>query len=445
MRQGDRPFSPPGSLLNSRGDELIFIKFSEFTLSNGLHVILSPDKNAPVVAVDIWYHVGSKDEEPSRTGFAHLFEHMMFQGSANVKKAEHMRYVEEAGGVFNGSTSWDRTNYFETLPANRLELALWLESDRMSSLDISRRNLDNQREVVKEERRFRVDNKPYGTAWEKIFSMAYREHPYRWPVVGYLEHLDAATVNDVSSFFRSYYVPNNAVLAITGDFNPPEASGMVKKYFGDISSGARPDRDPVIEKPLRGQVREVVYDDVALPAVYMAFRVPPVASSDSDALNLAAGILSRGKSSRLYTRLVYEKRIAQSVTAFQLDMEAPGLFVVNAVVSPRNEPSDVEREIRNEIRKLAESGPHAKELEKIRNRFSSEWVRQLSRTLGRADNLAHFRTFYGDTGMINRYLDRLLKVSRKQIRDVASEYLDTLDSAVVYYLPCGNRRLKGRI
>ena len=182
-----------------------------------------------MIAVDVWYHVGSKNEEPSRTGFAHLFEHMMFQGSANVKKAEHMKYVEEAGGVFNGSTSHDRTNYYEALPSNRLELALWLESDRMSSLDISRRNLDNQRDVVKEERRFRVDNKPYGSAWEKIFALAYREHPYKWPVVGYLEHLDAATVNEARSFFRKYYLPNNAVLAISGAFIPSEAMKLVEK------------------------------------------------------------------------------------------------------------------------------------------------------------------------------------------------------------------------
>ncbi len=442
MRRGGDPFPPSNLFLNPRGDKLISIKFSEFTLSNGLHVILSPDRNATVIAVDIWYHVGSKNEDPSRTGFAHLFEHMMFQGSANVKKAEHMRYVEEAGGVFNGSTSWDRTNYFETLPANRLELALWLEADRMSSLDVSRSNLNNQREVVKEERRFRVDNRPYGTAWENIFSMAYREHPYRWPVVGYLEHLDAATVDEVRTFFRSYYVPANAVLAVSGDFSPSEASMLVNKYFGDIPSGVRPVRDRVIEKPLRGQVREVIHDDVALPAIYMAFRVPPMTSRDSDALNLAAGLLSRGKSSRLYRRLVYETRIAQSVTAFQLDMEDPGLFVVSAVVSPRNKPYDVEREIRDELRKLAESAPRANELEKIRNQFASEWVRQLTRTLGRADNLAHFRTFYGDTGFINRYLEGLLRVSGRQVRAVASEYLNTENSAVLYYLPREKRTRK---
>ena len=403
---------------------------------------MSPDRSAPVIAVDVWYHVGSKNEEPSRTGFAHLFEHMMFQGSANVKKAEHMKYVEEAGGVFNGSTSHDRTNYYEALPSNRLELALWLESDRMSSLDISRRNLDNQRDVVKEERRFRVDNKPYGSAWEKIFALAYREHPYKWPVVGYLEHLDAATVNEARSFFRKYYLPNNAVLAISGDFIPSEAMKLVEKYFGDIPPGVVGRSDRVAEEPLSSQAREVVYDNVALPAIYMAFRAPPMISDDSNALNLAAEILSKGKSSRLYRKLVYEKRIAQSVGAFQLDLEDPGLFVVNAVVSAGNKLEDMEREIRNEIRLLAERGPRESELEKTRNQFSSDWVRQLTKALGRADNLAQFHTLYGNAGMINRYLDRLLHVSGRQVRDVTREYLDTDNSAVVYYYPRENRARK---
>ncbi|MCL5021144.1 MAG: insulinase family protein [Bacteroidetes bacterium] len=414
---------------------MISIKFSEYSLPNGLHVIMSPDKSAPVVAVDVWYHVGSKNEEPTRTGFAHLFEHMMFQGSAHVGKAGHMRYIEQAGGVFNGSTTWDRTNYFETLPSNRLELALWLESDRMMSLDISRENLDNQREVVKEERRYRVDNKPYGTAWEKVFSLAYRNHPYHWPVVGYLRHLNAASVDDVRAFFRKYYAPNNAVLAITGDFLPSAARPLVEKYFGEIEPGPVVNADPAAEPPLNEEIREVVHDNVSLPAVYMAFRTPSMTSPDSEALNLAASILSQGNSSRLYRNLVYDKKIAQSVDAFQVDMEDPGIFVVNAVVSPGHKPEEVEDEIRKELRKLAVRSPRERELEKVKNQFSSEWIRQLSRSLGRADNLAHFHTFFGDAGMLNGYLDNFLAVSTGRIRDVAKTYLDTEKSVVVCYLP----------
>ncbi len=283
---------------------MISIDFLERDLPNGLHLILNPGGVVPVVAVDIWYHVGSKNEEPSRTGFAHLFEHMMFQGSGNVRKAEHMRYIEHAGGTFNGSTTWDRTNYYETLPSNQLELALWLESDRMMNLDISRRNLNNQREVVKEERRFRVENKPYGTAWEKMFNMAYREHPYRWPVIGSMNHLNAATVGEVRSFFKKYYTPNNAVLSISGDFDPPRAQRLVDRYFRDIPAGPDIVMDRVSESPLAGEVRDVLFENVSLSAVYMAFRVPSMLSADSSALNLAGALLSQGKSSRLYRKLV---------------------------------------------------------------------------------------------------------------------------------------------
>lgn len=419
---------------------MISLQFSEYNLPNGLHVILCPDKSAPVVAVDVWYHVGSKNEEPTRTGFAHLFEHMMFQGSANVGKAEHMRFIEQAGGKFNGSTTWDRTNYFETLPSNRLELALWLESDRMLSLDISRTNLDNQRKVVKEERRYRVDNKPYGTSWEKIFSMAYRSHPYHWPVVGYMEHLDAASVRDVRSFFGKYYAPNNAVLVVAGEFDVAEARRLVEKYFGEIRAAAVGGADPVADPPLMGAVRDVVHDNVLLPAVFMAFRVPSMTSDDSDALNIAGGILSDGKSSRLYRKLVYEKRIAQSVDAFQLDMEDPGLFLISALVSPGCSPEAVEEEIRKHLHALATRSPHARELAKAKNQFAAGWTRQLSRALGRADNLAHFHTFYGNAGMLNGYLNKLNAVSGSGVREVAEKYLDTENSAVVYYMP----REKGR-
>ncbi len=414
---------------------LISMKFSEFDLDNGLHVIMSPDRNAPVAAVDLWYHVGSKNEERGRTGFAHLFEHMMFQGSAHVGKAEHMKYVEMAGGIFNGSTTWDRTNYFETVPSNQLDLALWLESDRMMSLEINLHNLNNQRAVVKEERRFRVDNRPYGTAWEKIFSLAFKMHPYHWPVVGYPEHLDAASVDDARLFFQKYYAPNNAVLSIAGGFQPSVARRLVEKYFGEIRSGPGIQLQAIADPPLQGRIREIVYDNVALPAVYLAFRVPALTSQDSPALNLAADILSRGKSSRLYRRLVYDKRIAQSVEAVQPDLEDAGVFMVNAVVSPGRMAEEVETEIRKELRRLADRFPEKSELEKVRNQAISGWVKELSRALGRADNLAHFHTFYGNTGMINTHLQRLLGVSQSEISEVAKKYLDTEDSVVVYYLP----------
>ncbi len=429
-----RPFGLT-SFTNSAEKKLVDIKFIEYDLPNGLHVILSPDKSAPVVAVDVWYHVGSKNEEPNRTGFAHLFEHMMFQGSAHVGKAEHMKYLEQAGGTFNGSTTWDRTNYFETLPSNRLELALWLESDRMLSLDISQENLDNQREVVKEERRWRVDNRPYGTAWEKIFSLSYKIHPYHWPVVGYMQDLNAASVEDVRSFFRKYYAPNNAVLAIAGDFIVDNAKQLVEKYFADIPRGPEIKRPGIVEPPLAGQVRDTVYDDVALPAVYMVFRIPSMTSGDAEPLNLAASILSQGESSRLYQSLVYKKKIAQSVDAFSVDMEDPGVFVINAVVSPGHEPEEVENEIMAQLNNLAREVPGDKELEKVKNQVSSQWVGQLSKALGRVDNLAQFYTLYGNTGEANNYLDKFLSVTKEQVREVTGKYLTPQNSVVVCYLP----------
>lgn len=428
-------FSPLSSFRVLPETDLGSIKFNEYDLPNGLHVILSPYKNAPVVAVDVWYHVGSKDEEFNRTGFAHLFEHMMFQGSAHVAKAEHMKYIEQAGGAFNGSTTWDRTNYFETVPSNQLELALWLESDRMMTLDISQENLDNQREVVKEERRFRIDNRPYGSAWEKIFSLAYKTHPYHWPVVGYMQHLNSATVGDVRSFFKKYYSPNNAVLAIAGDFVTNDVKQLVKKYFAGIPRGAEIVRPDIVEPPLSGQVRDIVYDNVALSAVYMVYRVPPVASNESEPLSLTAKLLSQGDSSRLYNDLVYQKRIAQSVGALLVDMEDPGVFIVNAVVSPGHKPEEVEERIAAQLSHLASLPPDDRELEKVKNQTSSQWVGRLSRAIGRADNLARFHTFYGSTGEIYNYSDKFSSVTKEKIRDVVEEYLRPQDSVVVYYLP----------
>lgn len=419
---------------------MVEIRFLEYDLQNGLHVIMSPNDSPPVVAVDMWYHVGSKDENPNRTGFAHLFEHMMFQGSAHVAKAEHMKYVEQAGGASNASTTWDRTSYFEVLPSHQLELALWLESDRMMSLDISQEKLDNQRDVVKEERRWRVDNRPYGTAWEKIFKLAYRIHPYRWPVVGYMEHLDAASVEDFRSFFRSYYSPNNAVLAISGDFDTGRTRNKVEKYFADIPCGQEIIRHREEEPPLSGRIRETVYDNVSLPAVYMAFRIPPVTSDDYEALSLAACILTDGKSSRLYANAVYRKYMAQSVDAFSVDMEDPGIFVVSAVVSSRHKPEDVESEIESQLGELSRRPPHERELLKAKNQTISRWVKRLGRAMRRADSLARFYTVFGSTEGINHYSERILSITGEQVSAVTRRYLSPSNCVVVNYLPASESR-----
>jgi zinc protease len=412
------------------------INFIEYDLPNGLHVILHEDHSTPIVAVDIWYHVGSKNEDPERTGFAHLFEHMMFQGSANVKKAEHMAYIQKAGGTFNGSTNWDRTNYFQVVPSNQLELVLWLESDRMMSLNVTQENLDNQREVVKEERRWRVDNRPYGTQWEETFKRLFKVHPYRWPVIGYMEHLNAAKLEEVKKFFDTYYVPNNAVLVIAGDIDVEKTKNLVQKYFGDIPRGKYEIKRPnVVEPPLTQQVRDTIYDNVRLPAVFIAFRIPKDGERDFYALDLLANVLGSGRSSRLYQKLVYEKRIAQNVNVYAIGMEDAGVFKIDAYCSIGRKPEEVEREIWNEIEKIHQELITEKELQKVKNQTESQTLSNYQTVLSKADQLAHYYVIHGNTNEINHELDKILSITREEIRDSAVKYLRPENSVVLYYLP----------
>jgi zinc protease len=412
------------------------INFIEYDLPNGLHVILHEDHSTPIVAVDIWYHVGSKNEDPERTGFAHLFEHMMFQGSANVKKAEHMAYIQKAGGTFNGSTNWDRTNYFQVVPSNQIELVLWLESDRMMSLNVNQENLDNQREVVKEERRWRVDNRPYGTQWEETFKRLFKVHPYRWPVIGYMEHLNAAKLEEVKKFFDTYYVPNNAVLVIAGDIDVEKTKNLVQKYFGDIPRGKYEIKRPnVVEPPLTQQVRDMIYDNVRLPAVFIAFRIPKDGERDFYALDLLANVLGSGRSSRLYQKLVYEKRIAQNVNVYAIGMEDAGVFKIDAYCSIGHKPEEVEREIWNEIEKIHQELITEKELQKVKNQTESQTLSNYQTVLSKADQLAHYYVIHGNTNEINHELDKILSITREEIRDSAVKYLRPENSVVLYYLP----------
>ncbi len=419
------------------------INFIEYDLPNGLHVILHEDHSAPIVAVDIWYHVGSKNEDPNRTGFAHLFEHMMFQGSANVKKAEHMAYIQKAGGTFNGSTNWDRTNYFQVVPSNQLELVLWLESDRMMSLNVNQENLDNQREVVKEERRWRVDNRPYGTQWEETFKRLFKVHPYRWPVIGYMEHLNAATLDEVKRFFDTYYVPNNAVLVIAGDIDVEKTKKLVEKYFGDIPRGKYEIKRPnVVEPPMTQQIRDTVYDNIRLPAVFITFRIPKDGEREFYALDLLSNILGSGRSSRLYKKLVYEKRIAQNVNVYAIGMEDAGIFKIDAYCSIGHTPEEVEREIWSELEKLYEELVDEKELQKVKNQKESETIRSYQTVLNKADQLAYYYVIHKNTNKINEELSEILSITRDELREAASKYLVPQNSVVLYYLPKEQRASK---
>jgi zinc protease len=417
------------------------IPIEQHSLENGLRVILSEDHRQPVVSVNLWYNVGSRNERTGRTGFAHLFEHMMFQGSQNVPDTEHIAHIERAGGSMNGSTWLDRTNYFQTLPANRLELALWLESDRMGFLlpALTQEKLDNQRSVVKNERRWRVDNQPYGDWDERIQALVYpTDHPYHHSVIGSMEDLDAATLDDVEAFFRTYYAPNNAVLTICGDFERAEALALVQRYFGEIPRG--PEVPPLPGSPavaprLERPVRETVTAEVALPRVYLAFRIPPYGSEEFFAADVAATVLATGKSSRLYRSLVRERRLAQSVVAFAFPIvTGAAMLVIWATANPEVEVTDLEAAIWVELEALA-SHPKGDEIARALTGIESRQLISLQRVGERADQLSMFATLFGEPERINTELEEYRAVTTERVGRFALEHLGRDAGAVLTYLP----------
>ncbi|CUS98566.1 Predicted Zn-dependent peptidase [Candidatus Kryptobacter tengchongensis] len=413
------------------------IDFVEFTLENGLHVILHEDHSTPIVAVNVCYHVGSKNEKPDKTGFAHLFEHLMFDGSKNVKRGEFDKYISQAGGYDNAYTTEDKTNYYEVLPSNYLELALWLESDRMLEFSIQEISLITQREVVKEERRWRYENRPYGSAWIKISEKSFKKHPYRWPVIGYQEHLDKASMDDVKEFYETFYVPNNAVLVIAGDIDIEKTKKLVEKYFADIPKG--PDNIPhpsPEDEPLENEIHEVVEDiNAPLPAVFMSYRIPEEGNPDSYALALLSNILSVGESSRLYQRLVYRDKIANEVETYSDSREHPGLFLIYAIANPGFSSDTLEKVIDEEIDKIKNYGVEEKELEKAKNKIESALVSARQTVQGKADLLAHYYTFYKNPALVNREIDKYRSVTVEDIKRVAQVYLDSKRRVILHYLP----------
>lgn len=411
------------------------IEFSEFDLENGLHCIVHENHRAPIVALDLWYHVGSKNEEPHRTGFAHLFEHLMFQGSANVGKAEHFNYIQKAGGTLNGSTSQDRTNYFETLPAHQLELGFWLESDRMMSLNVNQENFENQRQVVMEERRQRYDNQPYGTAFEELHRRAFIHHPYRWVPIGSMAHLEEATAADAQAFFKKFYTPNNAVLVVAGDTTVDRVKALAAKYFGDIPAGESFDRPTSDDAPLSAEVREVIYDTVQLPALFAAYRIPAATTDDGEVFNAIGRLLTGGRSSRLYKRLVYEENLAQSVSASPSGTEHPGLFYVRAIAMQGVPLEKIDAAITEEFRKLAAGDLTEAELQKAKNSNEVSLLYNLSTMVGVADSLAQYHTFYGDAGAVNTDIERHSRITLDDVQRVAKRYLDTDKRVVLHWLP----------
>lgn len=412
------------------------IEFTEYDLENGLHVILHQDNTTPIVAVTVLYHVGSKNEDPKRTGFAHFFEHLLFEGSDNIKRGEFDKYVTNAGGTLNANTSQDRTFYYELLPSNQLELGLWLESERMLHAKIDQIGVDTQREVVKEEKRQRMDNQPYGSILPELLKRAYTVHPYQWTTIGSLEHLNAATLDEFIKFYKTFYVPENATLSIAGDINIDQAKELVAKYFKDIPRGGKPIPHPTVVEPTQTkEIRADVFDNIQLPAVIEGYHVPAQGTDDAYALEMLSVVLSGGQSSRIYKALVDEQKKAVQAGAFPFTSEDPGLYIVFGIANLSVDVGDLEKSIDAEIKKVKDALIDEKEFQKIRNQIESQFVQQNSSMAGIAESLANYHVYYKNTNLINTEIERYMKVTREDIQRVAKKYLNDENRVVLHYLP----------
>lgn len=412
------------------------VAFKEFKLKNGLRVILSEDHSAPTYSIAVTYNVGSRDEKQGRTGFAHLFEHMMFQGSENVGKGEHFSLIQNNGGDMNGTTNADRTNYFEMLPANQLDLGLFVEADRMKSLVINQANLDNQRNAVQEERRLRIDNQPYGKTFEAIGETAFDDFGYKHSVIGSMEDLNAATVDDVQAFFKRYYAPNNAVIAIVGDFKTEEALKKVEQYFGSIPAQPAPPSPDVAEPEQHGERRKTLEDQFAQVArVDIAFKVPAGNSPDIYALDLLSDILGSGQSSRMYQGLVKEKELAVQVLAGLRPQRGTSLAQLVAFARPGKEVSDLEKAMEAEVARLRNELVSEAELARVKMKAKTSHYANIRGSLSRARELSENAVFYNDPGLINSEQQSYAKVTREDIQRVAKKYLGEENRTVIITLP----------
>ncbi|MGI9055607.1 MAG: M16 family metallopeptidase [Pyrinomonadaceae bacterium] len=432
------------TIFAQKGDKLPKLNYTEFKLKNGMRVIMHEDKSTPIVAVNVWYHVGSKNEVPGRTGFAHLFEHMMFQGSKNYNN-DYFTPLQEAGANINGSTNPDRTNYYEVVPSNFLELALFMEADRMGGLleAMTMEKLDNQRAVVQNERRQRYDNQPYGTAFEKLSAIMYpTDHPYHWTTIGSLADLNAASMEDVQAFFRQYYAPNNASLVIAGDFDPKQAKMWVEKYFGPIAAGKDIPRPNPKTPVLSEEIRKTYEDDVRLPRLYMAWHTSPNGSKDEPALDILGSILSSGRGSRLQSKMVYDQQIVQSIGASNSTREIGGNFLVVATARPGKSLDEIEKEINAEIERAKTTEPTAEEIARALNEIESQFVFGLQTVLGKADSMNSNATFFGKPDLFQKQLEEYRAVTPADVQRVAKQYL-TDKRLVMSFVPRKGERPKG--
>ena len=410
------------------------IKFIEYDLPNGLHVILHENHAVPVVATYVLYKVGSKNERPDRTGFAHFFEHLMFEGSDNIPRGKIDKYISGAGGNLNASTSFDQTDYFFNLPANQLKLALWIESERMMHARIDEAGVETQRQVVKEEKRRGVDNQPYGTLFEELSKLVFKGTPYEWVPIGSFQYIDEAKIEEFRDFWKMYYLPNNATLAVAGDFQIEEAKKLIEEYFGGIPKGAEIER-PKIEWKLdaAGAKKDVLKDNTPLPASLHAWRAPKETDPDAYPLELLGNILSTGRSSRLYKRLVEKEQVAMEVEAFPYLLEKAGVLGVYAVGQQGVTLDQLDTLITEEVEKVRAEGVTEDEYRKALNQKEAEFASSFGTMNARAKNLARYHFFYGEANLINTELDRYLAVKREDLQRVAQKYLTKEGTNVLRY------------
>jgi len=415
------------------------IDYTAYDLDNGLHVILHQDKSTPIVAVSVMYHVGSKNEEPNRSGFAHFFEHLLFEGSENVARGSFDEYLARAGGTNNANTTYDRTFYYEILPSNELEMGLWLESERMLHAKVEKVGIETQRQVVKEERRQRIDNQPYGSVLEESMKRAFKKHPYHHSVIGSMEDLDAAQEEDYKNFYATYYVPNNAVISIAGDIDIAKTKAMIAKYFGSIPKGTKKIYRPTIKEPaMTAEIRDTVFDNIQLPAVVQTYRIPAQGTPDYYAVEMLSTLLSSGESSRLYKSLVDDQQKALFVGNFPLGLEDPGAALVFGIANMGVATKDLEMAIDEEIRKAATELISEKEFQKLRNQIESDFVTANATAVGRAESLANYHMYFGDSNLINTEIDRYMKVTKEDIMRVAKKYFNKNNRVSLHYLPKPN-------
>ncbi|MDX1652383.1 MAG: pitrilysin family protein [Brumimicrobium sp.] len=463
------------------------IDFVEYDLENGMHVILHQDKSTPIVAVSVMYHVGSKNENPNRTGFAHFFEHLLFEGSQNIDRGEYDKYVERNGGTLNANTSQDRTYYYEIFPSNNLELGLWLESERLLHAKVEKIGIETQREVVKEEKRQRMDNQPYGSFMAEAFDRLFDKHPYQWTPIGSMEHLDAAQEEDYVTFYQTFYVPSNATLSIAGDIDIEEAKKMINKYFGSIPKGqainlyrdflflndadfaakhkmeksvfnkedffnspspkakeaiarykkipTKVPRPEVIEPRLKEKIVDTIYDNIQLPGVFLAYRSPAQNTEDSYALEMLNTVLAGGTSSRLNKIIVEDKQLAVSAFSFTFPLEDPGMALVAGIAAKDVDPVQLQQALDEQIKRVQEELVTEEEFQKVKNQFENQFYSSNSSVAGKAESLANYYVYYGNTNLINDELSVYDNITREDLMAVAKKYLTEDARVILYYLP----------